>query len=56
MDYVSPQGLPPEATPPVGVGDPAPDVLVADADGQPVQLAAFWRDRPLVLVFSRHLG
>ena len=56
MDYVSPQGLPPEAAPPVGVGDPAPDVLVADANGQPVQLAAFWRDRPLVLVFSRHLG
>ena len=56
MDYVSPHGLPPEAAPPVGVGDPAPDVRVADANGQPVQLAEFWRDRPVVLVFTRHLG
>jgi peroxiredoxin len=56
MDEVSAQGLPLEAVPPVGVGDPAPDVTVADANGVPVRLADFWRDRPVVLVFSRHLG
>jgi hypothetical protein len=56
MDQVPSQGMPPEAMPPVGVGDPAPDVTVAGANGQPVHLADFWRDRPVVLVFSRHLG
>jgi peroxiredoxin len=42
--------------PPVGVGDPAPDVTVAGADGQPVQLAELWRRGPTVLVFTRQLG
>lgn len=44
------------AAPFVGVGDPAPDVVLAAADGAAVRLADFWRDRPVVLVFSRHLG
>jgi peroxiredoxin len=56
FDDVSSQGLPLEAAPPVGVGDPAPDVTVADATGAPVRLADLWRAGPLVLVFSRHLG
>ena len=44
------------AAPPVGVGDLAPDVTVAGADGQPMQLADLWRHGPTVLVFSRQLG
>jgi peroxiredoxin len=40
----------------VGVGDPAPDVVLAAADGTPVHLADFWQAGPVVLVFSRHLG
>ena len=42
--------------PPVGVGDPAPAVTVAGADGQPVRLAELWRRGPTVLVFTRQLG
>jgi hypothetical protein len=37
-------------------GDPAPDVPVVDAAGEHFQLAALWRDRPLVLGFLRHYG
>ena len=56
IDNVTSQEMIPPEAPPVGVGDPAPDVTVADATGQPVRLADFWRDHPVVLVFSRHLG
>lgn len=41
---------------PVGVGDPAPDVTVAGADGQPVRLGELWRRGPTVLLFIRQLG
>lgn len=44
------------AAPLVGVGTLAPDVTVADAAGQPIHLADFWRAGPVVLVFTRHLG
>ncbi len=36
--------------------DPAPDVEVLDAQGAPVRIASFWKDRPLVLAFTRHFG
>jgi peroxiredoxin len=52
-EYHDPAG---QAEPLVGVGDPAPDVTVEDAAGQPVRLASFWQHRPVVLVFIRHLG
>ena len=42
--------------PPVGVGERAPDVTVAGADGQPVRLSDLWRREPTVLVFTRQLG
>lgn len=38
------------------VGDPAPDVTVADHSGRPVQLSVLWTSQPLVLMFLRHLG
>ena len=44
------------AAPPVAVGDPAPAVTVAGADGQPVRLAEWWGRGPTVLVFIRQLG
>jgi hypothetical protein len=45
-----------KAAPLVGVGDRAPDVTVAGADGQPVRLADLWQRGPTVLVFTRQLG
>jgi hypothetical protein len=47
---------PARVAPLVGVGDRAPDVSVAGADGQPVRLAELWRHGPTVLVFTRQLG
>jgi peroxiredoxin len=44
------------ATPLVVVGDPAPQVTVEDAAGQPAQLADYWRRGPAVLVFIRQFG
>jgi peroxiredoxin len=40
---------------PVDVGDPAPDLVLPDADGRTWRLSAF-RGRPVVLVFHRHLA
>ncbi len=37
-------------------GSPAPDVELQDDAGQFVRLSSLWRERPLVLVFIRHLG
>jgi hypothetical protein len=37
-------------------GDPAPDVAVLDAAGQPYQLSAAWRAGPVLLTFLRHFG
>jgi hypothetical protein len=31
-------------------------MTVLDAQGAPVELGTFWRDRPAVLVFIRHFG
>jgi len=34
----------------------APDLLLQDTSGQPVQLSSLWQERPLVLAFTRHFG
>lgn len=36
--------------------DPAPDVELQSVDGKPIRLADLWRDRVLVLAFTRHFG
>ena len=36
--------------------DPAPDILVLDADGNALQLSALWQKKTLVLAFTRHFG
>ena len=36
--------------------DPAPDVQVLDKDGSPIQLSSLWKDKVLVLAFTRHFG
>jgi peroxiredoxin len=36
--------------------DLAPDVELHDVEGQPVQLSALWKDKVLVLAFTRHFG
>jgi peroxiredoxin len=41
---------------PPQVGTVAPDYGLVDIEGQSVQLSDFWRDKPLALVFLRHLG
>ncbi|HZQ36069.1 MAG TPA: hypothetical protein VFD32_09065 [Dehalococcoidia bacterium] len=37
-------------------GDPAPEVEVEDAAGEPLAISALWRERPALLVFLRHYG
>ncbi len=34
----------------------APDLVLLDASGQPVQLSSLWATRPLLLAFTRHFG
>ena len=36
--------------------DPAPDVSLLGTDGEPVKLSSLWRDKVLVLAFTRHFG
>lgn len=43
-------------TVPVQVGDVAPDLTLPDTDGRPRKLAEFWRERPALILFLRHLG
>ncbi len=31
-------------------------ITLADWQGEPQELAAYWRERPVVLVFIRHFG
>ncbi len=40
----------------VGVGDPAPDVTLPDDSGIQTSLSSLWSERPLALLFIRHLG
>lgn len=39
-----------------GVGDAALDCTLPDHDNTPQSLAAFWRERPTILVWLRHFG
>lgn len=36
--------------------DPAPDLELQDSDGKPVLLSSFWKEKALVLAFTRHFG
>lgn len=36
--------------------DPAPDLELMNAEGKPVRLSSLWKDRVLVLAFTRHFG
>jgi peroxiredoxin len=36
--------------------DPAPDLELQDPDGKPVLLSSFWKEKTLVLAFTRHFG
>lgn len=36
--------------------DPAPDLELQDIDGKPVLLSSFWKEKALVLAFTRHFG
>lgn len=36
--------------------DPAPDLELQDTFGNPVKLSSLWRDRVLILAFTRHFG
>ncbi|MEW6286738.1 MAG: peroxiredoxin-like family protein [Chloroflexota bacterium] len=36
--------------------DPAPDLELQDTDGKPVRLSSFWKERTLILAFTRHFG
>jgi len=38
------------------VGDPAPDAILLNSEGDPVPLSSFWRERPAVVVFLRYFG
>ena len=40
----------------VRVGDPAPDMTLPDDSGTQTSLSSLWSERPLVLLFIRHLG
>ena len=40
----------------VNVGDPGPNVSLQDETGGEVQLATYWSERPVALVFVRHFG
>lgn len=36
--------------------DPAPDLELQDTDGKPILLSSFWKEKALVLAFTRHFG
>ena len=36
--------------------DLAPDATLLDANGKPIQLSSLWKDKVLVLAFTRHFG
>jgi peroxiredoxin len=41
---------------PLNFNYPAPDLLLQDTAGKPVQLSSLWTQRPLLLSFTRHFG
>ncbi len=46
----------PKLPPPLKFNDPAPDVPVMSGTGQVIPLSSLWREKPLLLVFTRHFG
>jgi peroxiredoxin len=40
----------------IKTGDVAPNIQVVNADGQMIELASLWSDKPGVLAFLRHFG
>lgn len=36
--------------------DPAPDLILQDVEGKPVQLSSLWKKQVLILAFTRHFG
>lgn len=40
----------------LAVGDPAPDLVLLDAEERPVLLSERWKRGPLALIFLRHFG
>lgn len=40
----------------IAVGIAAPDVTLADREGNEVRLASLWQEKPRVLLFVRHFG
>lgn len=41
---------------PIDFNRTAPDLVLLDASGQPVQLSSLWAAQPLLLAFTRHFG
>lgn len=41
---------------PPQLGDPAPDLALADPEGRVRRLSEFWRGRPVLVLFLRHFG
>ena len=37
-------------------GDLAPQLTLLDSDHQGVELSSLWKDQPLAIFFSRHMG
>jgi peroxiredoxin len=40
----------------VKTGDVAPNLKVVNANGETLELASLWADKPVVLAFLRHFG
>ncbi|MEO8610865.1 MAG: peroxiredoxin-like family protein [Chloroflexota bacterium] len=45
-----------DIAPHLKIGDPAPDIIVSDIHGQPVEMASFWEKGPTLVSFLRHFG
>jgi len=41
---------------PIDFNRTAPDLVLSDTSGQPVQLSSLWATQPLLLAFTRHFG
>ena len=40
----------------LSVGDAAPNLTLADHEGNELQLSSLWQESPRVMFFPRHLG
>lgn len=45
-----------DIAPHLKLGDHAPDIIVSDIHGQPVELASYWQNGPTLVSFLRHFG